>query len=77
MAEKTENSVDEEMPSSLREMMNNASQLDFFNEDIAKLKNSGVISSSDNNSSRLVTDEDKTGPSFKMSVGSHEYEFFM
>lgn len=34
-----ENSVDEEMPSSLREMMRSGSQLDFFTEDNAKARN--------------------------------------
>lgn len=73
MADKGETSLDDDMPSSLREMLKSGSQLDFFVEDIAKLKNSGLISCSDNNSSRVYTDEDKCGSSTKLATGYYEY----
>jgi hypothetical protein len=66
MADRGEFSADDEMPSSLREMLNSGSQLDFFNEDIVKMKNSGAVSFSDHNNWRFNTEEDKAGSSSKL-----------
>ena len=64
--------MEDDMPSSLREMLQSGPQLDFFLEDFAKLKNSGIISISDHNSSRMNTDEDKAGVSAKVFPANQE-----
>ena len=55
----TDISVDDDMPSSLREMLNSGSQLDFFLEEGVRMKSSIFISSSDHNSYRMAFDEEK------------------